>query len=79
MASLIPRPSLDLPVFIMKDRERASVGTRLAQLISFIVTLQCPIVPSLARQPYEGEGGIVPERDAKSPEGAGPRTRLHSV
>ena len=36
---------------------RLVLGTRLAQLISFILTLQCPIIPSLARQPYEG--GIV--------------------
>ena len=63
LASLIPRPSLDLPVFIMKDRERA------AQLISFILTLQCAIVPSLARQPYEG--GIVAERDGQVPRGGG--------
>ena len=41
-ASLISRPSLDLPAFIMKDRD--GLGTQLAQLISFILTLQCPIV-----------------------------------
>ena len=65
---LIPRPSLDLPVFIMKDRERA------AQLISFILTLQCAIVPSLARQPYEG--GIVAERDGQVPRGGGSRNYI---
>ena len=71
--ALSPGP-LDLPAFIMEDREKAGLRTRLAQVISSILTLQCPIVPSLACQPYEG--GIVAERDGQvprlRPRGAGP-------
>ena len=57
------RPSLDLPVFIMKDRGPGDTASSANFIHTYLTMSDCTY--SLARQPYEG--GIVAERDGQVP------------